>query len=300
MRVLVTGGSGLVGRHVVHHLVGADVETITLSRVRAGEVADPRLATAHRAVAGDVGDPSLLRRELEGVDVVVHLAAIPAPYGVGAAELLAANSVTTMAVFEASADAGVSGVVYASSTSILGPVFGEGRSEEPAYLPIDEAHPIHPADPYALGKSIDEATARMAARRWGLASLGLRLPYTDTAEGLARRAIDAGQYSSFDRELWGYLDVRDAAAAIERAVHRLVDGRLAGAEVTYLVADDVIRRDLGLDDLVGAAYPRLQADVVDRRGAFDCSRAERLLDFRPHHLIPRGDDIAPGPERGRP
>lgn len=284
MRILVTGATGTVGRHVVHRLIQSGHEVTSLSRPRADESVDPRLARATSELVGDAADEALLATAMRDVEAVIHLAAIPAPIGYGATDLLRANVLTTMAVFEAAAAADVRGVAYASSTSILGLVFGEDRSPTPRTLPISEDTPVQPADPYALGKEVDEAIARMAALRWGLASISLRLPYTGTADAIRARANDLGQRESLVRELWAYLDVRDASEAFERAVTRLVDGSLTGAHVAFVAADDVILPDTNFPELAAAAYPDACLRFASA-GGFETTRARQLLGFRAQHIV---------------
>lgn len=285
MKTLVTGGNGLIGRYAVDRLVRSGHIVTSLSKARLDEHTNPALNRAALNVVGDAGDPAILADLMQGVDAVLHLAANPSPYGMTAAELLRANSVTTLAVLESAADSGVRGVVYASSISMLGLVFGDGRVPGPARLPVDEGAAPTPADAYALSKLVDEASAQMAARRWELSSVALRFPYTQTASAIAERAHDPSQLESFARELWAYLDVLDAAEACERALVRIADGTISGAHAVYLAADDVILPGTSLDELVRQHYPELADGLVGRRGAYDTSRAESLLGFRAHRLL---------------
>lgn len=120
MKILVTGGAGLIGRYVVDRLVNSEHDVVAVVRAASAPSTEEGLKRATSEVVGDVSDVELMNWVMPGVESVVHLAAIPAPPGHTARELLVANSITTMTVFEAAAAHGVTSVVMASSISILG------------------------------------------------------------------------------------------------------------------------------------------------------------------------------------
>jgi nucleoside-diphosphate-sugar epimerase len=283
VRVVVTGGRGLIGRHAVDELVGAGHDVISIARPADASVEG--LRTAQRELVGDAAEPELLRSAMAGADAVVHLAAIPAPVGHTAVELVAANTLTTMSVLEAAGESGVRGAVIASSVSILGMAWSAERMP-PLRLPVDEDHPLRPTEGYALSKECDEACARMAALRWGLPVVALRFPFTQTADAIRARAADdsdAGRLA-LAKELWGYLDVRDAARAIRLSVEAAVRGALPGATVLNIIADDPLL-DEPLEQLVRAAHPEYDGPVPARGGAYDIRRAEQSIGFRAERLV---------------
>jgi dTDP-L-rhamnose 4-epimerase len=130
-RVLVTGGAGFIGSHLVDELLrtGHDVRVLDslVEQVHGGAQRPDYLDEGAELVAGDVRDAELVRGALEGIDSVVHLAA---RVGVGQsmyepAEYTAANSSGTAVLLEALLDHPVRKVVVASSMSI----YGEGAYE---------------------------------------------------------------------------------------------------------------------------------------------------------------------------
>lgn len=98
----------------------------------------------------------------------------------------------------------------------------------PLYLPVDEVHPLRPTEGYALSKECDEASARMATRRWNLPVVAMRFPFTATSAMIEARRRDPDAGTTLAKELWAYLDVRDAARAVELAVVATGRGQAAG------------------------------------------------------------------------
>lgn len=168
MHMLVTGGIGHVGKEVVRHLVAAGhtVRVIDLAK-------DVDLPEADYAQC-DICDLDSLRRQVDGCEGIVHLAAIPSPRRPGA-EMFRVNALGTFNVFQAAVDCGVGRVAQASSINALG--YNYGTKPFPVqYLPIDEAHPTFTTDPYSYTKETVEDIGRYFWRRYGLSSVAFRLP----------------------------------------------------------------------------------------------------------------------------
>lgn len=282
MRVLVTGAGGGIGRFVVRELVAHGHAVVALDRAREQIPAgDGGAAQLH---VGDCRDAELVRAATAGADAVVHLAGVPQPDLVPDVELFAGNTQATFTVLDAAVRAGVRRVVTASSISALGLAWGSGRMS-PLYVPIDAEHPLRPEEAYALAKQVDEATEQMFHRRHGITVLALRFPFTTTADAIAQRAaLVAEDPAEGSKELWAYLDVRDAARACRLAVEADV---AAGFHRLHVVADDTLAA-LPTEQLVERFHPatELRAPLPGRRTAYDTADAARLLGFRAAH--PRG------------
>jgi nucleoside-diphosphate-sugar epimerase len=279
MRVLVTGAGGGIGRVVVAELAGGGHTVVALDRATDGAPAGAGDAAAVHV--GDCRDVALVRAAMHGVDAVVHLAGVPAPGIVDDAELFAGNTQATFTVLDEAARAGVRRVATASSVSALGAAWSSDHVS-PLYLPLDETHPLRPREAYALAKQVDEATEQMFCRRTpGLAVVALRFPFTDTAAAVAERAARVAEDpSEGSRELWAYLDVRDAARACRLAVEATLP---AGFHPVYVVADDTLAPQ-PTEQLVRQFHPEteLREPLPGRRTAYATGRAV-ALGFRASH-----------------
>lgn len=230
MRVLVTGAAGEVGREVVRELARHGHQVVAL--IRPGQ---PTPEGADRVHRGDCADPQLAALACADVDGVAHLAAIPSPIG-PPDQVFTTNTAATHAILEAAGAAGVGRAVIASSLSVIGLAFGRPHLR-PAYLPVDEDHPILAEDPYALSKQVDEMTAAMMHRRWGTDLVALRMPFVGAGERLAGRMRRGREDpGALVGDLWGYLRTEHAAEAFRRAL----EGARAGCHVVTVAAPDTV------------------------------------------------------------
>ncbi len=164
---LVTGGAGFIGSHLTEELVRRG------ERVR---VADS-LITGHRKnlahvpgvelLEGDLADLSFATRAVQGIDYVLHQAAIPSvPRSVkDPIESNRANIDSTLNVLVAARDAGVKRIVYAGSSSAYG---------NAPTLPKHEGMPTSPLSPYALQKLVGEQYMQMFTALYGLETVTIR------------------------------------------------------------------------------------------------------------------------------
>jgi nucleoside-diphosphate-sugar epimerase len=182
MDVLVTGGTGDVGRAAVARLVSHGHHVRVIGR------------TEHITIEGaeyracDVGDFERLRDTMRGMQAVVHLAAIRHPSMAPGQEIFRLNCSGTYNVYRAAADEGIRRVVVASSINALGYYFG-AKSFGLSYLPVDEAHPTFTTDPYSFSKQVLEEIAAYFWRREGISGVCLRLPAVYEAHPAGRNLL---------------------------------------------------------------------------------------------------------------
>lgn len=167
MKIVVTGGAGFVGSHVVDAYVAAGHEVTVVDDLSTGRAEQVNLAA--RLVQLDVADPALVELFLEERPEVVNHHAANASVERSVREPLfdaRQNVIGTLNALEAARLSGVGKFIYASSG---GAMYGE-----PQYLPMDERHPADPVSPYALSKHTGERYVRLYGREWGLRWTSLR------------------------------------------------------------------------------------------------------------------------------
>jgi nucleoside-diphosphate-sugar epimerase len=169
MRVLVTGGTGTVGREAVKRLIAHDHDVTVIGRTPDLEIEGGTYRQC------DIVNFDCLTDCVQGMDGIVHLAAIPNPALGPGQDIFRVNCTGTFNVYRAAADAGIRRIVSASSINALGYNFGIKRFEL-QYFPMDEAHPSYTTDPYSFSKQVMEEIGAYFWRREGVSSVFLRLP----------------------------------------------------------------------------------------------------------------------------
>jgi UDP-glucose 4-epimerase len=276
-RVAVTGGSGKLGRAVVRHLAehGYDVVNLDSAGPREQPSAFIRVDLTDY---GSVVDALTTNDGLGGaVEAVVHLAAIPAPGLAANAATFANNATVTYNVFAAARAAGITNVVWASSETVLGLPF----DTPPPYIPVDEEYPARPESTYSLVKHLEE---QMAAQfcRWNpdLKMFGLRFSNVmDVEDYAAFPAFDADPPSR-SWNLWGYIDARDGAQAVRRAL----EADATGMQVFVIAnADTVMSRSsaaLAAEYFPGVPVTR---ELGEHETMLGIDKARRVLGYEPQH-----------------
>jgi nucleoside-diphosphate-sugar epimerase len=178
LKVLVTGGIGLVGRAVVTHLLDMGYPVRILDRkpepeVRAGE--DAEIFARAEYVQGDINDFTDLVEKVRGCEQIAHMAAIPNPVGSPPEAVFQVNATGTFNVFQAAAVLGIRRVSQASSINAIGLHYGVVPAE-PHYFPVDEDHPPAGTDAYSFSKWVIEEIGDFFWRREGISSVALRFP----------------------------------------------------------------------------------------------------------------------------
>lgn len=207
----------------------------------------------------------------------MHLAAIPAPGITGNAATFHNNITATYNVFAAAKAARITNVVWASSETLLGIPF----DTPPPYIPLDEEYPARPESRYALAKHLEETMAAEFCR-WDptLKMIGLR--FSNVME-----PADYEQFPSFDHDprlrkwnLWGYIDARDGAQAVRKAL--AYDN--PGVEVFIIAnADTVMSRSSA--SLAAEVYPGVPVtkELGEHETLLSIDKARRVLGYEPQH-----------------
>lgn len=249
MRVLVLGGCGFIGSHIVDQMLAAGLDVRVVSR--RPEKARPALPGVEYQLA-DCRDPAAVAEALKGIDCVVHAFSATTPgSGDRAPQLdVEQNLVSALTILELMARSGVERLIYLSSG---GMVYGV-----PELIPTPETHKLSPLASYGIVKVAVESYIGLYARTRGLRPIILRPGNTygerqgrNGADGavstLMRRALTGERF-----EIWGdgsvvrdYLHVRDLArlcrmAAESDSVGIFNAGSGVGTSLRTLI-DDVQR-----------------------------------------------------------
>ncbi|MCE3245895.1 MAG: UDP-glucose 4-epimerase, partial [Arthrobacter sp.] len=269
MRIAVTGGSGKLGRSVVRRLNEDGHSVLNLDRT--GD-RSPALALVDLRNYGQVLDVILgLDDRHQGFDAIVHLAAIPAPGLVPDAATFENNMLSTYNVFQAARRAGIKNLVYASSETVLGLPF----DVDPPYIPVDEEYPARPESTYSLVKHLEEQMA-IEMTRWDpeLSITGLRFSNVMDPE-------DYEDFPAFDADpklrkwnLWGYIDGRDGAQAVARALEYSKPGFEA-----FIIANEDTVMTRSSASLAAEVFPNVKVtrELGEHETMLSIDKARRLL-----------------------
>jgi nucleoside-diphosphate-sugar epimerase len=274
MRIVVTGGSGKLGRTVVRTLRDEGDEVVNLDRFgERGTYTQVDLTDYGQVIDAIAG----VDDRHTGVDAIVHLAAIPAPGLASDVATFHNNMLSTFNVFQAARRLGITRVVYASSETVLGLPF----DVPPPYIPVDEEYPARPESTYSLVKHLEEQLA-IELVRWNPELSITALRFSNVMD-----PADYADFSSYDADatarkwnLWGYIDGRDGAQAVSLALAKAGPGF---ERFIIAAADTVMSRPNA--ELVAEVFPgvpvRGELGVNDTLLSID--KARRLLGFEPRH-----------------
>jgi NAD dependent epimerase/dehydratase len=163
--VLVTGGDGFIGSHLVEHLVRAGARVTALVQYNSfnfwGWLENIPALDEIQVVSGDIRDTHFCQTLLEKIDLVFHLAAlIPIPYSYRAPESYVETNIRgTLNICQAALSHQVEKVIHTSTSEVYGTA---------EYLPIDERHPLRPQSPYSASKIGADAIATSFKYSFGL------------------------------------------------------------------------------------------------------------------------------------
>ncbi|KAB2865991.1 MAG: NAD(P)-dependent oxidoreductase [Anaerolineae bacterium] len=269
-KVVVTGGSGKAGRAVVRDLLEHGYEVLNVDVLPSVNPVAPFL----RADLTDLGQTI---EALHSAEAVVHLAAIPAP-GLSTPEVtFRVNITSTYNVFSAAVTLGLERVVWASSETTLGLPFDR---VQPAYAPIDEAHPLYPETSYAVSKVLGEELARQFNRWSGLPIIGLRLSNVMEPHDYQRFPSFWPDARLRKWNLWGYVDARDVAQSCRLGL----EATIQGADAFIIAAADTVMNRPN-PELMVEVFPNvpLRDGVGDFETLLSIQKAHQQLGYSPQY-----------------
>lgn len=304
--VLVTGGAGYIGSHVVLALLDAGRSVVVLDDLSTGRGAS--VPNGVPLVVGDVGDAGLVERTIvgHGVDAVMHFAgSISVPESVGKPlDYYRNNTVNSLSLIDAGRRAGVERFIFSSTAAVYG---------MPEAMPIDEDAPTDPINPYGRSKLMTEWMLRDAASAHGLRYVALRYfnvagadpagrsgQSARVATHLLKIAAQAATGQRPDIQIFGddyptpdgtcvrdYIHVSDLAAAHLAALRHLEAGGDSLVLNCGYGRGYSVREVLDMvESVLGKSLP---TRIVQRRAGdpptlvAGTERIRRLLDWAPRH-----------------
>ncbi|MFM2720004.1 NAD-dependent epimerase/dehydratase family protein [Microbacterium mcarthurae (nom. nud.)] len=274
MRIALTGSSGKLGTVVARELRAAGHEVIGLD-VR-GE-RGPGFVQVELTDYGQVIDALAgVNDQHDGVDALVHLGAVPAPGIRSDVATFHNNMTSTFNVFWAAVRLGIQRIVYASSETVLGLPF----DVDPPYIPVDEEYAPRPESVYSLVKVLEEHLAGELVR-WHpeLSITALRFSNVMVPEDYVEFPFDADARTR-KWNLWGYIDARDGAQAVQRAL----ENAPAGFDRFIIAAADTVMTRPN-SELVAEVFPNVETrgDLGGTDTLLSIDKARRVLGFEPRH-----------------
>ena len=297
--ILVTGGAGFVGSHIAAAAAARGARVRVLDDFSTGHLENlEEIGGEIDLVRGSLNDEALLRRALEGVELVFHEAAIPSvPRSVeNPRETHDACVEATFRLLLAARDAGVRRVVYAASSSAYG--------DQPT-LPKVETMAPDPLSPYAVAKLVGEYYCQVFTRAYALETVSLRYfnifgPRQDPGSqysGVISRFISAlaagqapvvygdGEQSRDFTYVANAVEANFLAAESPRAVGRIIN--VANGRQTTLNELLAAVKKLTGRDAAAAEYRPVRAGDV-RHSLADITRARELLGYEPRVELEEG------------
>lgn len=291
MRIFVTGGAGYLGSRVAAHLLSEGHSVRVFDRSLYGAEALLPLAAwpAFESICGDVRDAAALTSSMQGMDAVVHLAAIVGEPACNVDRPFAwsINHDAVSTVLESAQSAGVRHVIAVSTCSNYG--VADPNSE------VDEDAPLNPIADYAQAKVAAERLVLAEARvpvatvlRLGtLCGVSSRMRFDLLVNEMAREAALGRQIDIFAPDAWRpYLHLADAAAAILLALQ--ADPDKVDRRVFNVVGEN--QQKSGLVTIARSLYPKVNVAVVDKKPDLrdyrvSGARIRATLGFHPQHSV---------------
>ena len=285
MAVLVIGGCGFIGTHIVGTLGSFGTESVVFDRN-----GDPKNNTRFCTyLSGDIGDHGAIERIIEryGIERVIHLVSttLPKASNEDMKADVAGNVIQTLSLLDAFVRTGIRKILFMSSG---GTVYGKPQS-----LPVSENHPTDPICSYGIGKLAIEKYLALYKHLYGLNYIVLRAanPYGSGQNPLAGQGIIANFVRrilcGMPLEVWGdgriirdYLDVRDLAILARLALHSEHCGVFNAGSGVGTSIEDLIRKIAEITHMAPHVIHKEQRIFDVPAIVLDCAKAEKTFGWK--------------------
>ncbi|MCW3984549.1 MAG: SDR family NAD(P)-dependent oxidoreductase [Candidatus Bathyarchaeota archaeon] len=301
-RVLVTGGAGFIGSHLVPELLKRGYAVVALDNLCSGNMENlggVLDSPDFTFILGDIRDSEVLKKAFRGVSGVVHLAAL-IDVVASVTDPTSTNDVNvagTLNVLQEAANCKVDRFVFASSTA----VYGDAKA-----LPITEETMLDPLSPYAASKAAGEAYCRAFMHSYGLSTVILRFfnvygprneksPYSGVITKFLRQAIKGATLNIFGdgEQTRDFIHVSDI---VEALILALETQKASGETFNVCTGIQTSINDLAeaICNVTGRTLKLIH--VPARAGEIrfslgDLSKAEEQLHFKPKVTLQKGLEL---------
>ncbi len=282
--IIVTGGSGKVGRACVKDLMEHGYEVLSVDMVPPPGISNPPKPTDPRFSRVDITDFGQVMAVLTGLNArvekpvtgIVHMGAIAAPGQAADHVIFGVNTISTYNMFEAAKRLGIRNIVWASSETVYGIPYSAG----PQYVPVDEEIE-EPQTSYSLSKLIGEKLAEQYCR-WDPQTKIVGLRFSNVQEPQDYATFEEYQARAQARRfnLWTYIDARDAAQAIRRSL----ESNLTGAHVFGIANTNSLMR-MPNDQMLDEVFPGTlrKRPIEPNESLISIEKARRVLGYKPEY-----------------
>ena len=316
--VLITGGSGNLGRHAYYNLC-KDYNVTLFDQVAPSKAPfpwEPKKAAFVKGQLNNLGD-CLAAVAASKADVILHIGGLPFPSEVTIEsgrkmmrtdhedDTFQANIAGTYYILEAARKLGVKKVILAGSffaTGIGNRISGTAWPIDS--LPITEDYDCNPEDTYSYSKLIDEELLKAYSRAYGIKTVSFRLqgisyPYRPHKSPIEIPVMEACKDGFFEGHTWQYVDARDVADAMRLAIEKDLPSNF---EAFNIVTDKRYSEDTA--DFAMSHWPTI-ADMAkdfkgpEDRGLFCDKKLRNMLGYHEHYSWRQSPEY-PGPGKNDP
>ena len=292
-RIIVTGGSGKAGQHIISYLLDQGDEILNLDlmplpthladRVHTMRVDLTDAGQVYSAFGSHFRLTEPFREPLGLVpDAVIHLASYARNMLVSDTETFRCNTTAQYNVIEAASRLNIKKIILASSVSVYGVAYAEGDIGYPSF-PVDEEVDANPMDTYAISKICGERIARGFARRYGSDIYVLRIGRIVAPEEYKEKMFDSyvKKPEEWSVHGWSYTDARDLGQICDLAVQN--DG--LGFQIFNAVNDEITNYCASSMEFLKRVAPdtSFTREMGPRDAPISNGKIRELLGFRQNH-----------------
>lgn len=228
MKIVLTGACGFIGQTLIKELEKHRHELVLVDNQKpeeatifgSGDRAFSPLVTDWPFILADIMDMDKLKHVCDGMDAVIHLAGIPTGHPEDGVRTFNFNAGGTFNMLELCRLSGVQRFVCASSVNAFGTIYWRINRRPVAYthLPLTEAFPPEPQDPYSLSKLVNEETCAAFSRAYGIRTAALRFGGVWKPAYYEKMLGNLPATEAWSDDLFTWVHIQDVVTGIRQSV----------------------------------------------------------------------------------